>query len=120
MPTIRHIASVKAARKRRVSGKLTGSAERPRLAVFRSNAHVFLQAIDDATGTTVVSAGNYGKAATKKKQTKTEAAVAVAKDMVKLLQAKKISAVVFDRGANRYHGRVKAIAETLRAEGITV
>lgn len=120
MPTIGHKFSIKQARKLRVSGKLVGTAERPRLAVFRSNAHVYLQAIDDATGKTVVSAGNYGKTTAKKKQTKTEAAIVVAKEMVKSLQAKKISAVVFDRGANRYHGRVKAIAETLRAEGITV
>lgn len=120
MPKISHTLSIKKARKVRVSGRLTGTAERPRLSVFRSNAHVSLQAIDDVAGLTVASADSYGKENSKKKMTKTEEAVAVAKAMASALKAKKIAAVVFDRGANRYHGRVKAVAEALRADGITV
>ena len=120
MPKINHKLSSKQARKRRVSGKMTGTAERPRLSVTRTNAHVFLQAIDDNTGTTVASAGSYGKKAAKSKVTKTESAVAVAKAMSEALKAKKISAVVFDRGSSRYHGRVKAVADTLRETGVNV
>lgn len=120
MPKISHKFSVKQARKLRVSGKLTGTAERPRLSVFRSNAHISLQAIDDMAGKTVASADTYGKAAAKKKVTKTEESVVVAKAIATALKTKNITAVVFDRGANRYHGRVKAVAETLRAEGINV
>ncbi len=120
MPKVSHKLSAKQSRKQRVSGKMSGTAERPRLSVFRSNAHVFLQAIDDQAGQTLASASSLGKKAAKSKLTKTESAVAVAKTMSDALKAKKISAVVFDRGASRYHGRVKAVAEALRESGVKV
>lgn len=118
MPKIAHHHTLKQKRKLRVSGKMNGTAERPRVAVFRSNQHIVLQAIDDVAGVTVASASDLGK--TKIKGTKTDRAVAVTKLLVAGLQKVTVSAVVFDRGSYRYHGRVKAVAETLRQEGITV
>lgn len=118
MPKIVHRHSLKQKRKLRVSGALTGTAARPRVSVARSNAHIVLQAIDDMAQKTVVSASDLGK--TKIKGTKTERAITVAKALVKALKAANITAVVFDRGAYRYHGRVKVVAETLRTEGIIV
>jgi large subunit ribosomal protein L18 len=118
MPKIAHHHTLKQKRKLRVSGKMNGTAERPRVAVFRSNQHIVLQAIDDVAEKTVASASDLGK--TKVKGTKTERSVAVTKLLVAGLKKAEISAVVFDRGSYRYHGRVKAVAETLRQEGITV
>lgn len=118
MPKISHHYTLKEKRKMRVSGKMTGSALRPRIAVFRSNEHINLQAIDDAAGKTVVTASDLGKI--KLKGTKTERSVLVTKELVKKLKAAKVEAVVFDRGASKYHGRVKAVADTLRQEGISV
>lgn len=118
MSKISHHHTLKEKRKLRVSGKMTGSALRPRVAVFRSNEHINLQAIDDATGKTVAVASDLGK--TRVKGTKTERAILVTKDLVKKLKTLKLEAVVFDRGPYKYHGRVKAVAETLRQEGITV
>ena len=118
MPKIAHNHTLKQKRKMRVSGKMNGTALRPRVTVFRSNQHIVLQAIDDEAGKTVVAANDLGKA--KIKGTKTDRSVAVTKLLVAGLKKAEISAVVFDRGAYRYHGRVKAVAETLRQEGITV
>jgi len=118
MPKISQHHTLKEKRKLRVSGKMTGSALRPRVAVFRSNEHINLQAIDDASGKTLATASDLGK--TKLKGTKTERSILVTKDLVKKLKAAKVEAVVFDRGPSKYHGRVKAVADTLRQEGITV
>ncbi len=118
MPKIAHRHSLKQKRKLRVSGAMSGTAARPRVSVARSNAHIALQAIDDVAHKTVVAASDLGKTAVK--GTKTERAITVSKALAKALAAAGITAVVFDRGAYRYHGRVKAVAETLRQEGITV
>jgi large subunit ribosomal protein L18 len=118
MPKITQHRTLKEKRKLRVSGKMHGTAERPRVAVFRSNMHISLQAIDDVAQKTVAAASDLGK--TKVAGTKTERAIAITKDLVTKLKKATISAVVFDRGAYRYHGRVKTVAETLRKEGITV
>jgi large subunit ribosomal protein L18 len=104
-------------RKIRVRGKLHGSATRPRLTVFRSNQHLYLQAIDDEAQQTLASATDAGKA-TKISGNKTERAKALAEKLLKSLQKAEIKAVVFDRGSYKYHGRVKAVAETLREGGI--
>jgi large subunit ribosomal protein L18 len=104
-------------RHRRIRGKVSGSAERPRLAVFRSNRGVFAQLVDDATGKTLAGAGwtNLPKSFKGDKQ-------AQAKEVGKVLAvaAKKagIEAVVFDRGGYLYHGRVKALAEGAREGGL--
>lgn len=102
-------------RKNRVRAKVTGTAERPRLTVTISNLHISAQVIDDTTSTTLVSATTVGS---KAKGTMTERAETVGKDIAKKAKAKKISAVVFDRNGRIYHGRIKALADAARAEGL--
>lgn len=108
-----------ARRHRRVRAKISGSADRPRLSVFRSNRGLFLQLIDDEQGQTLVSASS---TELKSQKLPAGAKVALSHELGKLLaqkaQAKKISRVVFDRGCYRYHGRVKAVAEGARAGGL--
>lgn len=108
-------------RKFRVRMKVRGTTARPRLHVFRSNQHIYIQVIDDQVAKTVCSANDAQKALKKAKgMTKTQSAEQVAEEVAKLLKQKKITQVVFDRGSYRYHGRVKAIAEKLREQGIQV
>lgn len=104
-------------RVRRVRAKLHGTAERPRVTVKRSNQHIYLQAINDDQGVTVASSSDVQ---TKAKGTKTERSIVAAQDLASKLKTAKVSKVTFDRGAYKYHGRVKAAAEALRAEGIEV
>lgn len=117
MSNIDHYSTAAQKRKRRVRNKIFGTALRPRLSVFRSNMHLSLQVIDDEAGKTLVSVTDMGQKS-KLKGTKTEKSVELAKKLGAELQAKKIKALVFDRGSYRYHGRVKAVAETLREIGI--
>ena len=98
-------------RHRRVRGKLSGTADRPRLNIFRSNTGIYAQVIDDVAGVTLASASTLDKEVSK--GTKTEQAVVVGK-----LVAKGISEVVFDRGGYLYHGRVKALADSARENGL--
>lgn len=102
-------------RQRRIRAALFGTAQRPRVSVYRSNQHVYVQAIDDNQGRTL-TAGYDGQLT----GTKTERAQAVAKNVAAALKKMGVSAVIFDRGYYRYHGRVRAVADTLRAEGIQV
>ncbi len=102
---------------RRIRRKLQGTAERPRLAVYRSVAHIYAQLIDDSQGKTLVSASSVDKAV------KTSGGnVAAAKNIGKLVaqRAKEqgITRVVFDRGGYQYHGRVKALADAAREAGL--
>jgi large subunit ribosomal protein L18 len=117
MPNTNYYHELAAKRRKRVRAKLHGTAERPRLTIFRSNKHTFLQAIDDVAGKTVASVHTKS---IKKTGTKMETAAKAAQEIVKQLESKKISAVIIDRGSYRYHGRVKTIAETLRAGKVTV
>ena len=117
---------------KRIRQKLRGTAERPRLAVFRSVAHIYAQVIDDAQGRTLVAASSVAKdakparaakGAKASKTTKTGGGnVAAAKAIGKLLaeraKEKGIAKVVFDRGGYPYHGRIKALAEAARAAGL--
>ena len=101
----------------RIRRKLQGTAERPRLAVFRSVAHIYAQIIDDSDGKTVVSASSVDK------QNRTNggniaAAKAIGKAVAQQAKGKGITKVVFDRGGYQYHGRVKALAEAARAAGL--
>ena len=114
----------RAARKRRhvrVREKVAGMPQRPRLAVFRSLNHIYAQIIDDGAGHTLVSACDLesevrGAGNGKKK---TEVAGLVGQVIARKAKEKGISAVVFDRGGFRYHGRVKALAEAARKAGLT-
>ena len=104
-------------RHRRVRGKVSGTAERPRLAVFRSNKGISAQLIDDSTGKTLAGASWIG---VKKsfKGTKTEQAAEVGKLLAKAAKAADIDTIVFDRGGYLYHGRVKALADGAREGGL--
>lgn len=116
MPTIRHNTTKAERRKKRTSLGIHGTAQKPRISVRRSNKYVFVQAVDDATRTTLASAHDKQV----KAGTKSEKVVESAKSLAKQLKAKKIATAVFDRGQYRYHGRVKSVAETLREEGIKI
>ena len=123
MAKINHNLTVSEKRKIRVRAKLHGTAARPRLTVHKSNKYVYIQAVNDDAGATVVSTNDVKiRKAVKKGQelTKTAAAVQTAQAMVDLLKKAKVSALVFDRGQYKYHGRVKAIAQALRDGGIEV
>ncbi|MBX4196972.1 50S ribosomal protein L18 [Candidatus Saccharibacteria bacterium] len=99
----------------RVAAKIHGTAERPRLAVHISNLHVSAQVIDDVSGKTLAAASTVGQ---KISGTMTEKAAVVGKDIAAKAKKAKISRVVFDRSSRKYHGRVKALAEAARAEGM--
>ena len=104
-------------RHRRVRGKVAGTAERPRLVVFRSNRGISAQLIDDETGRTLASASwkGVGVAAS---GSKTEQAAAVGKALADSAKKAGIEACVFDRAGYLYHGRVKALAEGAREGGL--
>ncbi len=101
----------------RIRRKLRGTAERPRLAVFRSVAHIYAQVIDDTAGTTLVSASSVDKAG-KANGGNVAAAKTIGKLVAERAKEKGIGKVVFDRGGYIYHGRVKALAEAARAAGL--
>ncbi len=109
-----------ARRQRRVRGKVTGSAVRPRLRVTRSNTNIYAQIIDDRAGTTLVSASSLEKELREKLATgaTVEAATAVGEALAKKANDLGIKQVVFDRGGNLYHGRVKALANGARSAGL--
>lgn len=103
-------------RHNRVRGKISGTADCPRLAVFRSNRYISVQAIDDVAGNTLASASSQKIT----KGTPLEKAAEVGTTLGKALKAAKIEKAVFDRGGYKFTGQVKAIAEGVRAEGIQV
>ena len=109
----------------RVRAKIKGTSERPRLCVFRSNRFVWAQLVDDAKGVTLAQATDCEKAQKSSKKTgikesRVARAERVGEQIAKEALAQKISAFVFDRGGNTYHGRVKAVAEGARKAGITL
>jgi len=114
----RQIARVK--RHNRIRNHVQGVAERPRLAVFRSNKHIYAQIIDDAAGHTLAASSTLDKevAKTIEKTYNVDAAKAVGESVAKKALDKGITAVVFDRGGYLYHGKVKALAEAAREAGL--
>ena len=113
--------SARMARKVRIRKKVEGTAERPRLSVFRSAKHIYAQAIDDSTNTVVAAASDLEESLAKglTGQKKKDKAKAVGVAVAKKLLAKNISAVVFDRNGFIYHGRVSAVAEGAREGGLS-
>ncbi|MGE0645136.1 MAG: 50S ribosomal protein L18 [Nitrospira sp.] len=107
-------------RRRRVRKTILGTAERPRLNVFRSAAHIYAQVIDDIQGKTLAAASSLDKALRKSLQSTggVEAAKAVGKLIADRAKAAKVTAVVFDRGGRIYHGRIKALADASREGGL--
>jgi len=104
-----------ARRRTRTRSTIHGNTSRPRLSVNISNAHVSAQIINDDDSKTLCAATTNGGKLT---GTMTEKAAAIGKDIAKKAKANKISQVVFDRGDKKYHGRIKALADAARAEGL--
>ena len=106
-----------ALRKGRVRAKISGTAERPRLTVTISNLHVSAQIIDDVAQKTLVSATTVGS---KAKGTKTELAAKIGAEIAKKAKKAKINTVVFDRNGRQYAGRLHALADAARKEGLEI
>ena len=106
-------------RHQRIRKALRGTQARPRLAVYRSNAQIYAQLIDDRAGSTLASAASNETAFAAAGDGKIGEAAGVGKLIAERAKAAGIDAVVFDRGGNRYHGRVKALAEAAREAGLS-
>ena len=102
----------------RIRQTLKGTAEKPRLSVFRSNSQIYAQIIDDETGKTLCSASSLDKELNLKNGSNIQAATEVGTLVAKRALALKIETVVFDRGGYLFHGRVKALADAARAAGL--
>ena len=107
-------------RHKRVRGKISGTAARPRLCVTRSNSNMYVQVIDDVAHTTICGVSTLGEAfkATGKSGATVEGAAELGTIVGKLAQENGVTEVVFDRGGHLYHGRVKALAEAAREAGL--
>ncbi len=113
-------SNARARRIARVRAKVTGTNERPRLAVARTLSHIYAQVIDDRAGATIVAASDADiSEADRKGKTKSEVSTLVGKLVAERAKAKGVSSVVFDRRDKRYHGRVKAVADGAREAGLT-
>jgi large subunit ribosomal protein L18 len=101
--------------RKKIRSKISGTATKPRLSVFRSNKAIYAQVIDDSNGTTIVSASS---ATLKDKVTKVEASTIVGKTIAEKAISAGITEVVFDRGGYLYHGRIKSLADGAREGGL--
>jgi len=104
--------------KRRIRGKISGSAEKPRMSVFRSNKQIFVQIIDDTQGRTLTAASSQLKDIGEQTGTKSDRAAKVGKLIAERALAAGIDKVVFDRNGYLYHGRVKKLADAAREGGL--
>ena len=107
---------LKIKRKRRIRGKIFGTAQMPRVSVFKSNRYLYAQAINDENGTTLASLDG----ATKKFRSNIEGAKEAGKEFAVTLKNSSIERVQFDRNGNQYHGVIAAFADALRENGITL
>ncbi len=108
-------------RHKRIRARVSGTAERPRLAVFKSNKFIYAQLIDDVAGKTIASASDIKSSSAGKADAqgvKTERAITIGAQIATLAKQNNITSVVFDRGGFRFTGRVKALAESARAGGL--
>jgi len=111
----------RAMRHKRVRAKIIGTSERPRVSVFKSNRHIFVQFINDVLGKTILSSKSskiFSKLKSKAKSGKTEISRKIGEMLADKAKKAGISEVLFDRGGYKYHGRVKALADGLRKGGI--
>lgn len=106
--------------KARIRDKVKGTADKPRLSIFRSNTHIYAQIIDDTMGKTIVSSSTLDKEikSVVKSTSTCEACEIVGRAIAKKSLENKITTVVFDRGGRLYHGRIKALADAAREEGL--
>ena len=106
--------------KYRIRKRLSGSGERPRMTVYRSNKQVYVQLVDDVSGQTLVSASSKEKEIASQKVNKTDQAKLVGKRLAEKAKEKGIENVVFDRNGYLYHGRVKNLADAARESGLKI
>lgn len=104
-------------RKKRIRGKIFGTKSRPRVSIFRSNKYIYAQFVNDEEAKTLLSLSSKNVRADSK-MSKVQVATVVGEELAKKAKTKKIKRIVFDRGGYRYHGRVKALAESLRKGGM--
>lgn len=104
-------------RRKRIRGKIFGTKNRPRVSVFRSNKYMYAQFVDDKDAKTLLSLSSK-TLKPKSKMTKVQLSEMMGEELTKKAKLKKIKSVVFDRGGYQYHGRVKALAESLRKGGL--
>jgi large subunit ribosomal protein L18 len=115
------VASRGAARQKRhdrIRLRLEGTESRPRLAVFRSNVHIYAQIIDDASGRTLAAASTLEKELRNSGSTKTQEAAVVGRLVAERAKSAGVERVVFDRAGFRYHGRIKSLADAAREAGL--
>lgn len=105
-------------RRKRIRRRIYGTAKKPRVSVFRSNKHIYVQVVDDVTGHVLESASDLSLKGDIKAGNKTDTAKVVGEKLGTKMKKKKMTKVSFDRGGYKYHGRVKALAEGLRSSGI--
>ena len=105
-------------RHKRIRAKIVGTNNCPRLSVFRSNRHIYVQLINDQKGRTLISLSDLKIKTAKGRGNKTEVAAEIGKQVAKMALKKKIKKIVFDRAGYKYHGRVKAVAEGARQAGL--
>jgi large subunit ribosomal protein L18 len=110
--------AVRKKRHARIRAKISGTPERPRLTVFRSNKHIYAQLIDDTNGVTVASASTLDKEVSVESSSNSEAAVKVGELVAKRAIEKGYKSVVFDRSGYLYHGRIQALADAARETGL--
>jgi large subunit ribosomal protein L18 len=120
LASTKKIDKIRVKRKKRVRGKIFGTESRPRLSVFRSSEHIYVQAVADDVGRTLAEASTMSKdlRGAVGRLKKIEAAKEVGKEVAKRLLSKGVTEVVFDRGRFLYHGRIKALAEAARESGL--
>jgi large subunit ribosomal protein L18 len=106
--------------KRRIRQRIKGTSEKPRLSIFRSNTHIYAQLIDDVLGKTIVSSSTLDTLVSSKLKSTSncEASILVGQLIAKKCLEANIRTVVFDRGGRLYHGRIKALADAAREEGL--
>ncbi len=104
-------------RKRRIRGKINGTAERPRLSVFRSASHVYAQVIDDTEGKTLVAISSFEKG--NHRRANKDVCGEIGKTLAERCKAKNITSVVFDKNGYKYHGRIQILADAAREGGLT-
>lgn len=118
MARTKKLKTIRASRSRRTRARIHGSSDRPRLSVFRSNRYTYAQLINDADGKTILSVSTRGL---EDKKNKKSAAAALLGEKIAIAANKVgIKKAVFDRGGYRYHGRVRAVAESARKAGLTI
>ncbi|MEK7543193.1 MAG: 50S ribosomal protein L18 [Patescibacteria group bacterium] len=119
MNTRKKINKIRARREHRVRRKICGTAEKPRLSIFRSNKYTYAQLIDDSIGKTIISVSSHAEKESKKGG-KLDKAEIIGKIIAEKAKKAGISNAIVDRGAYRYHGRVKALVESARKAGLNM